>query len=382
MRVAIDCRAVTAPKTGDRTYALNLIRGLAAVDCENQYLLYTSEPTEQTQLGRPNMEAVVLPADPAWWWTPFLFPDDLKRSSVSLGHVQYITPLSAPVPFITTIHDIAFRRYPGLFPLKHRLLLNALVPLCAWRSARVLTGSESTRQDLLEFYRLPAEKVVVTPYAADSQYRPLERETARRQVSERFGIRTPYLLSVGVLQPRKNLPRLVEAFARIARRVPHRLVIVGKWGWAHESLQDAVRRAGLGERICFAGYVADADLPALYCAADIFVYPSLYEGFGLPPLEAMACGTPVVAGATSSLPEVVGDAGVLVDPRDVGKLADAISSLLTDERERMRLRERGLRQASRFSWEETARRTVEVYRQVDTGGKGIMGKDGSPPVMP
>jgi glycosyltransferase involved in cell wall biosynthesis len=374
LRVALDCRTVTAPKTGDRTYALNLIRGLAAVDRENHYLLYTAEPTELTDLGRPNMEPVVLPAEPAWWWTPFVFPRDLARSAVSLAHVQYITPLDRPVPFITTIHDVAFRRYPGLFPLKHRVLLNALVPLSAWRAARVITGSESTRQDLVHYYRLPPEKIAVTPYAADRSYHPMDRDAARRAIRERFGVRRPFVLSVGVLQPRKNLPRLVEAYARIARTVPHSLVIVGKWGWAHDELKAAVQRAGLGDRVFFTGYVADSDLPILYNAADVFAYPSLYEGFGLPPLEAMQCGTPVLTADNSSLPEVVGDAGILVDPRSVREIADALRTLLKDDRERARLREAGLERAKRFSWEETARRTVEVYQQVAEGraGRGIL----------
>jgi glycosyltransferase involved in cell wall biosynthesis len=371
LRVAIDCRTVTAPKTGDRTYALNLIRGLAAVDRDNQYLLYTAEATTQTDLGQPNMQPVVLPANPPWWWTPFVFPRDLGRSGVSVAHVQYITPLQAPVPVITTVHDVAFRRFPGLFPLKHRVLLNALVPLSIWRAARVITGSESTRRDLVEFYRLPEAKIAVTPYAADTMYRPLDRDAARRAARDRLGIHGPFVLSVGVLQPRKNLPRLVAAFARIAGAVPHQLVIVGKWGWAHDELRAAVRAAGLGDRIFFTGYVADADLPVLYNAAEVFVYPSLYEGFGLPPLEAMACGTPVIAGDNSSLPEVVGDAGVLVDAGKVEALAAALRALLEDPREQARCRAAGLARARRFSWAETARQTIAVYRAADQPDPGL-----------
>ena len=179
-------------------------------------------------------------------------------------------------------------------------------------------------------------------------------------------MKPPFILAVGVLQPRKNLARLVEAFAAVARSIPHQLVLVGKEGWAHDELQATIARAGLGSRIVFTGYVPDADLPGFYNAADVFVYPSLYEGFGLPPLEAMQCGTPVIAGDTSSLPEVVGDAGILVDPRDTGKIAAALADLLRDERERARLRELGFERAKRFSWEETARQTVEVYRDVGT----------------
>lgn len=367
LRVAIDCRPVTAPKTGDRTYVLNLIRALARVDSSNHYLLYTAEPTDLTRFGKPNFDPVVLPSDPPWWWTPFTFPDDLARSQVSVAHVQYIIPLSRPVPVITTIHDLAFRRFPGLFPLKHRVLLNTLVPLSAWRAAHVITGSESTRADLLNFYRLPPERVTVTPYAADPIYRPMDREEAARAARGRFGLKTPFILSVGVLQPRKNLTRLVQAFASIARQIPHSLVLVGKWGWAHDQLRQALKRASLGDRIAFTGYVADADLPVLYNAAELFVYPSLYEGFGLPPLEAMACGTPVIAGRESSLPEVVGTAGVLVDPRDTRAIATAMADLLSDARERERLGRAAVERAARFSWDMTAELTLRVYRSVARG---------------
>jgi glycosyltransferase involved in cell wall biosynthesis len=209
--------------------------------------------------------------------------------------------------------------------------------------------------------------VTVTPYAADPIYRPMDREAARRAVAERFGLRGPFVLAVGVLQPRKNLPRLIRAFGRVAREAPHALALVGKPGWAHEELKRAVAASGLGSRVKFTGYVPDADLPVLYNAAELFVYPSLYEGFGLPPLEAMACGTPVVTANVTSLPEVVGDAALAVDPTDELALADAIGRALTDEALRERLRTAGLAHAALFSWERTAALTLQVYHRVREG---------------
>lgn len=364
MRIALDCRTVTAPKTGDRTYALNLLRALAQVDAENEYLYYTWEPTTLTEVGSSRVHSILLPASPRWTWTPFVFPLDLGRRKADLAHVQYLIPPAAPCPVVTTIHDVAFRRFPALFPLKHRLLLNGLIPHAVHGAAAIITGSEATRQDLIELFGAPPDKVIVTPYAADPIYQPMDRDAARRAVRSRLRVPSPYLLSVGVLQPRKNLPRLVRAYNQIARRIPHRLVLVGKEGWAGEALQEAIAEAPPGREPIFTGYVPDADLPALYAGADLFVYPSLYEGFGLPPLEAMACGTAVITSNTSSLPEVVGDAGITVDPTDTMALSAAIEALLQDEPRRRSLEVAGLARARQFSWERTARETVDVYRGV------------------
>jgi len=369
VRIALDCRTVTAPKTGDRTYALNLSRALAAVGLDDEFLLYTWESTSLTQLPQPNVQPVVLPASPGWTWTPFVFPRDLQRRGAHVAHVQYIIPPVAPCPIVTTIHDVAFRRYPHLFPPKHRLLLNWLIPLAAANSAAVITGSEATKRDLLEFYDLPEEKVTVTPYAADSLYQPMDPVEARRAVQSRHGVPLPYLLSVGVLQPRKNLPRLVRAYNRIAKSIPHRLVLVGKEGWAGDELRQAVAQAPVGREPIFTGYVADADLPALYAGADLFVYPSLYEGFGLPPLEAMACGAPVLTSNVSSLPEVVGNAAVTIDPHDEAAIADGIQALLADPARREALSAAGVEHSRLFSWERTARETLAVYRRVTSSLK-------------
>lgn len=363
MRIALDCRTLTAPKTGDRTYALNLSRALAALDSPDELFFYTWESTGLIEPGA-HVHPVLLPAWPRWTWTPVAFPRDLHRREVDVAHVQYLTPPVAPCPIVTTIHDVAFRRFPGLFPLKHRVLLNALIPLAIRQAAAVLTGSEATRLDLIELFDVPPDKITVTPYAADPVYQPMDTCAAQRAVRERLGAPVPYLLSVGVLQPRKNLPRLVRAYNAIAARIPHRLVLVGREGWAPDELREAVAQAPAGKEVLFTGYVADADLPVLYAGADLFVYPSLYEGFGLPPLEAMACGTAVVTSNVSSLPEVVGDAAVMVDPRSESALAETMLELLTDKVGCADLAQRGLERARLFTWDRTARLTREVYERV------------------
>lgn len=361
MRFALDCRVVTAPKTGDRTYALGLTRALAELEPAHEYYFYAAEPTSLTEHPQTHCHAITLPASPRWTWTPIRFPLDLRRRGMDLAHVQYLVPPLTPCPIVTTIHDISFRRHPQLFPLKHRVLLNALIPSSIETARVVLTGSEATRRDLMELMGVPEHKIVVTPYAADASFVPMAPDLARAEVWKRFKISGRYVLSVAHIHPRKNLARLVRAWNRIAGRVQQRLVLVGKRGWGNEDLNAAVADADPRNPPIFTGYVADADLPVLYAGADAFAYPSLYEGFGLPPLEAMSCGTAVLTSNVSSLPEVVGSAGVLVDPTDVAEISMGLWGLLEDEAYRRRLGRAGLERARQFSWERCARETVAAY---------------------
>ncbi len=369
MRVALDCRTITAHKTGDRTYALQLANALARRAPPESLTWYTWEPAGDLLPGPPAGLEVVLAASPRWLWTPLLFPRDLARRGIEVAHVQYLVPPRAPCPVITTIHDIAFRRFPHLFPLKHRLLLNTLIPFAVRQAALVLTGSESTRRDLVELMGARPERVVVTPYAAGREYRSGPKEAARERVIEALDIQQPYILSVGVRQPRKNLARLVRAYGRIAGDVPYRLVIVGREGWAESGMQQAVAEIPVARRPIFTGYVEDDLLPDLYRAADLFAYPSLYEGFGLPVLEAMACGTPVLTSNLSSLPEVAGDACLLVDPHDEAAIAEGLRRMLADADLRAELGARGAARSHLFSWDRTAELTWSAYESV-LGGDG------------
>lgn len=380
MRIALDGRALTGRYTGDRTYWKNLIFALTQIDSENTYLIYSRTPIPPGELPEaPNLKPRVVEARNDRLWTLYALPRALRQDRADLVHVQYTAPLAmfCPCPIVTTVHDISFRLYPEWFPRKHRVLMNLTVPASMRRAAYVITDSESSRQDILRTYPLAESKVVAIPLglpegfaicAGESQ-EPEEQERARCLVKERYGVEKPFLLAVGVLQPRKNLETLAAAFGQLKSRhpLPHVLALVGKPGWLtqQEALRAvAVREGGekAGEAVLFPGYVPDEDLPIWYRACAAFAHPALYEGFGFPPLEALACGAPALVSDAPAMPEVVGDAALIVSARDVDAWASALYALLTDETLRTALRERGPLRAARFSWNTTAQKTVAVYR--------------------
>jgi glycosyltransferase involved in cell wall biosynthesis len=277
----------------------------------------------------------------------------------------FVLPLFNSLPGVVTVHDLAYLLYPAHFPTKRRHYFQWLVPPSLRRARRIITVSENSKRDLCRLLAVPEEKVRVIYNGVEPQFRVATQPALVERVRAKYELPPKIVLSVGVLEPRKNLERLVQAFALLRQRgIEHRLVLVGAAGWGYENLLRLPRELGLDDAVRFLGFVSQADLPLLYNAADLFVYPSLYEGFGLPALEAMACGTPVVVSHVSSLPEVVGDAGVLVDPHSVEGIAEAIYRCLRSDGLREELREAGLKQAARFSWHEAARQTLQVYREV------------------
>lgn len=378
MRIGIDARTLSGRYTGDRTYWRGLIGGLAAVDTANEYVLYTRLPLEGDPppgLG-PNFtwHQVPSPQNDALWML-LGWPRALKTDGIDIAHTQYNIPLfGAPCPVITTVHDVSFRVHPDLFLPKDRWILNTLVPRSMQKAAAVIAVSESTRRDILRHYpRVPKDNVRVVLEAADSRFQPPPngQETARAMANKTLGLDDrPYLLAVGVLQPRKNLALLLDAFALLklgwkmeGKPPPHRLVIAGKRGWLDETdAQIAALPEEVTRDIILPGYVADEDLPLLYGGAEALCYPSRYEGFGLPPLEAMACGCPVLCSRSSSLPEVVGDAGILLPADDSSAWAHALAKLLSAPPIIARWRERGPERAALFSWEKAAHETLAIYQ--------------------
>ena len=375
MRIGIDARTLSGRYTGDRTYWRGLIGGLAESGPGNEYFLYTRLPMEGDPppgLG-PNFHWRLLPApshDALWMLRAF--PQALKQDRIDIAHTQYNIPLlGAPCPVVTTVHDVSFRVHPEYFLPKDRWILNTLVPRSMQKAARVIAVSESTRRDILRNYKqIPKEHVTVVLEAADPRFAPplKGQETARAASNRQLGLDDrPYLLAVGVLQPRKNLALLLDAFALLKlgpNPPPHRLIIAGKRGWLDEtdSQLDALPEE-VSREVILAGYVADEDLPALYGGADALCYPSRYEGFGLPPLEAMACGCPVLCSRTSSLPEVVGDAGILLPADDSNAWANALVKLLSSPIVLARWRERGPERAALFSWKTAAQETLNIYEE-------------------
>jgi glycosyltransferase involved in cell wall biosynthesis len=296
-----------------------------------------------------------------------VMPSVLSRSGFDLVHDPYhFPPFLWPVPYarVMTIADLTplfLRTHTWARRFSHRVLLRRL----ARRADHVLTISEHTKRDAIRHLGLPEARVTATPLAADESLAPIECVERIDALRERYALPPRYLLHVGTIEPRKNLRRLVEAFGHATRS--HRdvaLVLAGAPGWGDVGLEEAIAAQGLDGRVRLLGFVAEGDLPALYTGAQALVYPSLYEGFGLPPLEAMQCGCPVVTSNVSSLPEVVGDAGLQVEPTSVAELAQAIERVLDDSALRQRLRQAGLERAKLFTWRRTAEVTADVYEQV------------------
>ncbi len=369
MHIAIDAHSVGTQLAGNETYAVNLIEALAQIDRVNQYTIYVTknEAVDRFANRWPNFQVKrTLPHTPLVR-IPLTLAAELRRNPVEVLHVQYTAPPFAPCPIVSTIHDLSFEHLPETFTRRSRTQLRLTVRGTARRAAVILTLSEFSRRDIIETYAVDPERVLVTPAAAPTNFAPVENETELKDIRERYGIKANYLLSLGSIQPRKNLARLIEAYAllrssRAGDRLPQ-LVIAGKRGWLDNEIQRAAQRENRNESIKFIGYVPEKDLPALYSAAICFVYPSFFEGFGLPVLEAMQCGTPVIAGNRTSLPEVAGAAALLFDPFDAGALAEAIERIIHNPDTRAELRVKGLERARIFSWTATARLTLQAYER-------------------
>ncbi len=368
MKIAIDARLLTGAYTGDRTYWRGLLKAFATLidPAEHRLILFSTRPVPAHLLPEsPLYEFVVLPARNERVWSLIRFPRAAWQYGCAVAHTQYsLSPLFR-IPAITTIHDVSFLINPRWFPLKDRLLLRLSVPYSCRKAACVLTVSETSRRDMIRLLNLPPEKVVATPNGLPEGFYPMEREQAQEWVRQHYGIEPPFLLAVGVLQPRKNWLLTIEAVA-LAREwsgLPLKLVLTGKPGWAQRELEHARRTLMDGDWLIQTGYVPDEHLVWLYNAAEIFLYPSFYEGFGLPPLEAMACGAAVIASNGGALPEVVGSGGLLLPPDQPAQWAHAILTLLQNESYRRGLQARALQQASTFSWQTTAQLTYQVYLQ-------------------
>ena len=372
MHIAIDAHSVGTGLAGNETYAANLVEALASIDRRNRYTLYVTKPAAvERYKGRwPNFQVRrTLPHSPVVR-IPLTLSAELRRRPVDLLHVQYTAPPFAPCPVVTTIHDLAFEHIPETFKRRSWMQMRLTVRRTARTAAHIVTVSEYSKRDIVETYGVAPEHVTVTPEAAAPHFRPAPPEEVER-VRRRYGIADEYVLAVGSIQPRKNLARLARAYSHLRSRRSQtklpQLVLVGKRAWLYGETLRAVESCGLSASTIFTGYVSEGDLPALYTGAILFVYPSYFEGFGLPPLEAMQCGTPVLTGDRTSLPEVVGDAALTVDPFDETAIAAGLERLLDDSELRARLRVKGLERARLFDWHETARLTLGAYARA-TGG--------------
>jgi glycosyltransferase involved in cell wall biosynthesis len=377
MRIGIDYTAAVRQRAGIGRYTRNLIRALSEIPAGNEYTLFIAGGwREGDGLGvwPANFRIRSVPISDRWvhiLWQRLRLPVPVQAITgrLDLFHSpDFVLPPTGSTPAVLTVHDLSFLRVPQFFVPGFCEYLEGAVSRAVRRAQHILADSHSTRQDLIELMNVDPERVTVLYPGVEPRFQPLAEIEALESVRARYELPQRFILGLSTLQPRKNFAGLIEGFSRLLstgsdepRIAAVKLVIAGGKGWMYEEILAQVERSGLGDRVHFAGFVADDDLPALYNLAEIFAFPTWYEGFGLPALEAMACGTPVVTASNSSLPEVVGEAGLMVDAADSDGLAEAMSRLLADAGLRMRLTTAGREQARRFSWEDSARGLLEVY---------------------
>ena len=359
---------------GINWYIYNLLHYLPEMASDMEYTVFTSE---RRYVPAPGIRLQVfrLPTNRPpvrILWEQAFQPWAVRRAKLDLLHSPaFVGPLVSACPLVVTVHDLSFLFFPQGFRALNRSYLRLFTRLSVRRAQRVLAVSESTKRDLVTYYGLSPAKVDVVYNGVDGSFRPLPADQVaafRRQT----GLPDRFMLFVGTLEPRKNVVRLIEAYARLSKERPP-LVLVGGRGWLYDQIFSRVEALNLSGQVHFAGYVLAEDLPLWYNAADLFVYPSLYEGFGLPPLEAMACGTAVITSTASSLPEVVGKAGLTIDPTDTEALATAMGQVLRARDLREQMQAEGLARAQSFSWEKTAQQTVDSYRRALIAGEGAAG---------
>lgn len=374
MHIAINGHLISFDRSfrqaGVSNHILWMLRELAHVDEHNRYTVFVGPGISRDQLGLPERFAVVQSRLPTILpkyripWEQCIAPLLLAHGRYTLFHgTLNIAPLLSPVPTVITIHDLAFLDVTGSHRKINRLYLNWSTRLGARRAAHILTVSEYSKQAIIKRLGVPAERISVgyNAPAAHFRPRPAEEIEAFRRAK---GLPERYLFYLGTLEPRKNIPMLLRAYARVRDELGVPLLIGGGKGWNYDEIFATYEQLGLQDDITFLGYVPAEEQPLWYAAALAFVFPARYEGFGMPPLEAMASGTPVITTTATSLPEVVGDAALLVDPNDIDGMAAALRHIVRDEELRAELRERGLRRASQFHWRDLALRALEVYRSV------------------
>jgi len=365
MKIAIDVHSLGTQAGGNETYFRQLLSGLVADSSNHRYILfYTQSAALPAVNGDPRFTFLPIPKNPVQRICISL-PRRLKEVKPDIFHCQYIQPPFGKAKTVVSIHDLAYEHFPEFFHPLEAIRLKKLVRWTARRAAHIFTLSEFSAADIADRYDVSRDKITVTHLTAADSFRPREKQYCREHLAQKYGIDFPYILYVGRIQARKNLRRLVEAYASVRKQgVSAKLVLVGKKDWKSEQLLAKIKELGLESAVVFPGFVSFEDLPFFYNATEVFVFPSFFEGFGLPVVESMASGVPTITSLGSSLEEVAGDGALLIDPHDTGAIAEALGRILSDSELRRQLISRGLQRSAQFKQKDLALQVLNVYQSL------------------
>ncbi|MCC6643483.1 glycosyltransferase family 4 protein [Candidatus Peregrinibacteria bacterium] len=366
MKIAIDVRDADGEKTGKGFFTYGLVKAILAQDPYNQYVLY-SDKAKSPFPEQENVEFRHINQKGFKWHLDTL--KDLKkvRPDLYLAPTSYIIPSLAPrwLKIVLVVHDLVAFLFPANHSKKAVFIERMTLRSALRKASKVFVVSENTQNDLIKIFHYPKSQTAEIPCAPHDRYFEEIDNKEAEKIRKKFSLPEQFILAVGTIEPRKNFANLIKSFVLVKRKFPeHKLVIVGKKGWKYQEIEKTIKQYQLEGDVIFPGYMKDEDLHNIYHLAQVFVFPSLYEGFGIPPLEAMASGCPVIASNNSSLPEVVGDAGLLIDPRNSVKIADAIISLIEKPQLREMLQDRGVQRCRKFTWDDSAQKALEEFQKL------------------
>jgi glycosyltransferase involved in cell wall biosynthesis len=370
MRIGIDATALPPQPVGAGNYIIHLIRTLTGMTSDHEFVVFAqpSGPNLIDLSEKSSVEWVIVDersSGSRLIWEQLYLPNLVRKSGVDLLHsLHYTRPVRLPCKSVVTFHDMTFFLYPELHTWARRQYFPRMMKYSAGKADELITVSDSTRDDLIRILQIDPHKVTTTHLGVNPGFKPTVDEDKKKKIAEKYNLPEKFILYVGLVEPRKNLPVLIDAYKQLIENdLDYELVLVGRYGWMYEEVLEQVRKLNLQHAVRFLGYVPQEDLPLVYNLASLFVYPTIYEGFGLPALEAMACGIPVITSAVSSLPEIVKEAGLLTPVNDTNALFETMVTALTNEDLRKDLIRKGPERAAEFSWSKTAQLTLQVYQK-------------------
>ena len=368
MKFGFDARCLIGQQTGVGRYLYNLISSMLIVeDKRNDYILYVNDRAGQPMFKHYSSILIKELRSPTLLWKHLRLPISLAFDKVDLVHSpSYTTPFMTSCKSVVTIHDVIFANHPEWCSKRQYLRFKHFVRIAAKQSDAIIVDSNTTRREVLDLTEVPEHKIHVIYLAVDRIYHQIKDEKNYEYLKDKYDFRDNYILFVGSIHPRRNIHRFLKAFSILKNedKIPHKILLTGLVLDYKKEIGDLIESLDLIDSVKLLGFVPDEDLVGLYSFADLFIYPSLYEGFGLPVIEAMACGTPVITSNISSLPEVSGDAAILVDPYNILEMAEAMGNILSNSALREKLIEKGFERVKHFHWEKTAKETLNVYNKV------------------